>query len=112
MKKFGFLILCLFLNAFNNASHGQSLKRDTLFMPEQFRQYQFQLEEPVELIDDLRYEQSGEKIKGSLSPDGLRVVMENYKKGQRVKLKVEHADGRVEEVSKSPCFIHAVSYEL
>lgn len=112
MKKYGFLIMFLFLNAFNNASHGQSLKRDSIFMPDQFRQYQFQLDEPVESIDDLRYEQSGEKIKGSLSPDGLRVVMENYKKGQRVKLKVAYADGKVEEVSKSPCFIHSVSYEL
>ncbi len=94
------------------SAKGQNLKQDTLFMPEQFRQYQFQLDDPVKSIDELRYEQSGEKIKGTLSPDGLRVVMENYKKGQRVKLKVEHADGRVEEVSKSPCFIHAVSYEL
>lgn len=94
------------------SAQGQNLKQDTLFMPDQFRQYQFQLDEPVKSIDELRYEQSGEKIKGTLSPDGLRVIMENYKKGQRVKLNVEHADGRIEAVSKSPCFIHAVSYEL
>lgn len=100
------------LGVFNFTSHGQSLKRDTLFMPDQFRQYQFQLEEPVESIENLHYEQSGEKIKGTLSPDGMRVVMENYKKGQRVKVKVAYANGKVEEVSKSPCFIHAVSYEL
>jgi hypothetical protein len=112
MKKIGFLIIYVFLGAFNFTSQGQSLKRDTLFMPDQFRQYQFQLEEPVESIEDLRYEQSGEKIKGTLSPDGLRVVMENYKKGQRVKLKVAYADGKTEEISKSPCFIHSVSYEL
>ncbi len=112
MKKSIFIVLLLCLGAFNFTSHGQSLKRDSIFMPDQFRQFQFQLEEPVKSIDDLRYEQSGEKIKGSLSPDGMRVVMENYKKGQRVKLKVEHVDGKVEEVSKSPCFIHAVSYEL
>ncbi|MBK7683589.1 MAG: hypothetical protein IPJ26_14475 [Bacteroidetes bacterium] len=98
--------------AISFSAQGQNLKQDTLFMPDQFRQYQFQLDEPVKSIDELRYEQSGEKIKGTLSPDGLRVVMENYKKGQRVKLKVEHADGKVEEVSKSPCFIHSVSYEL
>lgn len=110
MKKIIFVFL--FLASINDATQAQSLKGDTIFMPEQFRQYQFQLDEPVRSIDELRYEQSGEKIKGSLSPDGLRVVMENYKKGQRVKLKVEHADGKVEEVSKSPCFIHAVSYEL
>lgn len=112
MKKIIFIVSFLFIGALNYTANGQSLKQDTLFMPEQFRQFQFQLDEPVKSIDELRYEQSGEKIKGTLSPDGLRVVMENYKKGQRVKLKVEHADGKVEEVSKSPCFIHAVSYEL
>ncbi|MFN0187771.1 MAG: hypothetical protein ACKVQV_03640 [Bacteroidia bacterium] len=112
MKKLIFIAQFTMVIAMSFSAEAQSLKQDTLFMPEQFRQYQFQLDEPVKSIDELRYEQSGEKIKGSLSPDGLRVVMENYKKGQRVKLKVEHADGKVEEVSKSPCFIHAVSYEL
>jgi hypothetical protein len=112
MKKLVFISHFLVIMVLSFSAKGQSLKQDTLFMPEQFRQYQFQLDEPVKSIDELRYEQSGEKIKGSLSPDGLKVIMENYKKGQRVKLKVVHADGKVEEVSKSPCFIHAVSYEL
>ena len=90
----------------------QSLKTDSIFVPGKLRQYQFQLEHPVESIEELRYEQSGEPINGTLSPDGRRVVMDNYKKGQRVKLTVTYTDGRKEEVSKSSCYIDPVTYEL
>jgi hypothetical protein len=110
MKIAGFLVVFLFL--MSAEINGQSLKQDSIFLPDQLRQYQFQLEEPVEKIENLRYEKSGEPIKGTLSPDGKRVVMDHYKKGQRVKLNVQYPDGRVEEVSKSPCFIDPVSYEL
>ncbi|MBL7924415.1 MAG: hypothetical protein JNL88_09460 [Bacteroidia bacterium] len=91
---------------------GQTLKQDSMFVPDQLRQYQFQLEEPAESIENLRYEKSGEPIKGQLSPDGKKVVMDNYKKGQRVKFGVVYSNGKTEELSKSPCFIDPVSYEL
>lgn len=110
MKIAGFLVV--FLSLITAEINGQSLKQDSIFLPDQLRQYQFQLEEPVEKIENLRYEKSGEPIKGTLSPDGKRVVMDHYKKGQRVKLNVQYPDGRVEEVSKSPCFIDPVTYEL
>lgn len=101
-------ILCLI----TFSGRAQSLRNDTLFMPEQFRQFQFQLAEPVESIDQLRYDQSGEPIKGNLSPDGKRVIMENYKKGQRIRVTLIYGGGRTEELTKSPCFIDPVSYEL
>lgn len=110
MKKAGCFLL--FLSLLAGAVRAQSLKQDSIFLPDQLRQFQFQLEEPVEKIENLRYEKSGEPIKGTLSPDGKRVVMDHYKKGQRVKLNVQYPDGRVEEVSKSPCFIDPVTYEL
>lgn len=104
---------CLIFLVFSyHFAAGQNLNRDTLFVPDQLRQYQFQLEEPVRSIENLRYEKSGEPIKGTLSPDGKKVVMDNYKKGQRVKVGIVFPDGRKEEVSKSPCFIDPVSYEL
>ncbi|MFN8152993.1 MAG: hypothetical protein U0Y08_01735 [Bacteroidia bacterium] len=90
----------------------QSLKQDTLFVPDQLRQYQFQLEQEVDKIDDLRYDKTGEPIKGTLSPDKKRVVMDNYKKGQRVKFTVTYPDGRSEELTKSPCYIDPVTWEL
>lgn len=90
----------------------QSLRQDTLFVPDQLRQYQFQLEQEVDKIDDLRYDKTGEPIKGTLSPDKKRVVMDNYKKGQRVKFTVTYPDGRSEELTKSPCYIDPVTWEL
>ena len=90
----------------------QSLKQDSLFVPDQLRQFQFQLEEEVEKIEDLRYDKTGEPIKGTLSPDKKRVVMDNYKKGQRVKFSVTYPDGRSEELTKSPCYIDPVTWEL
>lgn len=109
MKRLTLLLIFFFAVT---AGFSQTLKQDSLFVPDQFRQYQFQFENPVKSIENLRYEKSGEPIKGKLSPDGKRVVMDNYKKGQRVKLNVTQLDGKVEEVTKSPCFIDPVSYEL
>jgi hypothetical protein len=109
MRKVILMGLLVFLSGYLNA---QSFKKDTLFLPEGMRQFQFQLDDPVKAIDHLRYDQSGESIKGTLSPDGSRVVMENYKKGQRVKLQITHFDGKTEEIMKTPCRIDPVLYEL
>lgn len=105
-----FLIVIFMLMA--GIAKAQSLKNDSIFVPDALRQYQFQLEEPVEKIDNLRYDKTGEPLKGTLSPDGTRVLMDNYKKGQRVKFDVVYPDGRVEELSKSPCYIDPVVFEL
>ena len=93
-------------------SKGQSLKSDSLFIPGSVKQYQFNLEKPAVDVQELRYEQSGDPIKGGLTRDGARVIMDNYKKGQRVKAKVIYADGTSEEISRSPCFIDPVKFEL
>ena len=103
------LLLCI---GTGKVAFAQTLKQDTLFVPDQLRQFQFQLEQEVEKIEDLRYDKSGEPIKGTLSPDRKRVVMDNYKKGQRVKFTVTYPDGRTEELTKSPCYIDPVTWEL
>ena len=92
--------------------NAQSLKSDSMFVPGGVKQYQFNLDKPAESIEELQYEKSGEPIKGNLSPDGSSVVIDNYKKGLRVKLKVLYADGSSEDVTRSPCFIDPVRYEL
>ena len=112
MLKLKIILSLLTIFTGSDSLYSQSLRQDSLFVPDQLRQYQFQLEEPVQSIEKLRYEKSEEPIKGTLSPDGKRVIMENYKKGQRVKLDAIYPDGRRVEVSKSPCFIDPVSYEL
>jgi len=112
MKKIWVLAGLLLVTASIETTQAQSLKQDTMFVPDQLRQYQFQLEQEVDKIEDLRYEKSGEPIKGTLSPDKKRVVMDNYKKGQRIKFSVTYPDGRSEELTKSPCFIDPVTWEL
>ena len=104
-----FFIFFMMASAVANA---QTLRQDTLFVPGAVRQYQFHLEEPLERIENLRYDQSGEPLKGTLSPDGKRVVLDNYKKGQRIRFNAVFPDGRTEEVGKSPCFIDPIQYEL
>ena len=94
-----------FLNA-------QTLKSDSLFVPGGVKQYQLHLDKPVKSIEWLKYENTGEPVRGNLAPDKIRVVMDNYKKGSRVKLKVTYEDGTTEEVVRSPCVIDPVRYEL
>ncbi len=109
MKYFKIIILLFILS---NSLSAQSLKKDTLFIPAGLRQYQFQLEKPVKAIEHLQYEKSGEPIKGYLSPDGSRIIMDNYKKGQRVKVDLIQLDGIVVPLIKSSCFIDPINYTL
>ena len=104
------LILLLIFNC--NFLSAQSLKNDTLFIPGGVRQYQFQLDKPVKSIEHLQYEKSGEPIKGYLSPDGSRIIMDNYKKGQKVKVDLIHLDGKIETFLKSSCFIDPINFTL
>lgn len=90
----------------------QSLKADSLFVPSGVKQYQLHLDKPVKSIENLRYENTGEPVKGNLAPDKIRVILDNYKKGSRVKLNVIYEDGTTEEVTRSSCFIDPVRYEL
>ena len=90
----------------------QTLKSDSLFVPSTVKQYQFQLEKPAMQIENLRYDESGEPIRGRLSTDGTRIIMDNYKKGMRVKYEVIYADGTREELKKSSCYIDPVRFDL
>ena len=105
------LLMLLFFSSINFLN-AQTLKSDSLFVPGGVKQYQLHLDKPVKSIEWLKYENSGEPIKGNLAPDKIRVILDNYKKGSRVKLKVTYEDGTVEEVVRSSCFIDPVKYEL
>lgn len=108
-KQIFFLIISSFFIVKLNA---QSLKADSMFVPGGVKQYQFHLDKPVRSIDDLQYEKTGEPIKGNLSPDKIRVVMDNYHKGSRIKARVTYEDGTTEEITRSPCIIDPLRYEL
>lgn len=90
----------------------QSIKSDSLFLPGQVRQFQFNLDKPAQKVEELKYEISGDPIKGGLSRDGARVIMDNYKKGQRVTVKVTYTDGTTEVVTRSTCYIDPVRFDL
>ena len=109
MKRIAMLIL-FFGNIY--LLNAQSLKSDSLFVPGGVKQYQFHLDKPVKSVDDLQYEKTGEPIKGNLAPDKIRVVMDNYHKGSRIKAKVTYEDGTTEEITRSPCVIDPLRYEL
>ena len=110
--KLKYLLITVFLTFTWNFSNAQSLKSDSLFVPPTVKQYQFNLEKPVLKIENLRYDQTGEPIRGKLSIDGTKVIMDNYKKGLKVKMDVIYADGTKEEIKKSSCYIDPVRYDL
>ena len=105
--------LILFFSFFSYSEiKAQSLRNDSLFVPDAICRYQFNLENQVKSIENLRYDKTNEPIRGELSKDGKKVIMDNYKKGQRIKFDATMPDGKVEHLEKSPCFIDPVVYEI
>jgi hypothetical protein len=109
MKRISIL---LFFILFMGSASAQSPAEGSDFIPSGVRQYQFSLPKQGAEIKNLQYVPSGEPVKGTLSPDGNRVILENYRKGSRVKMDVSYTDGTAEELIKFPCYIDPVSYEL
>lgn len=59
-------------------------------------------------ILEMQYEKECVPVKGTLSDDGKKVLIEDYQEHSRIYFKYQKADGRIEEVSKSPCYIDPV----
>lgn len=74
----------------------------------EINQHQFYLDKPATSIELLEYEKDQQPIKGEISGDGFRVIMDDYVKKGRVKAIVVYTDGTKEEISKSSCFIDPV----
>lgn len=77
-----------------------------------FEEYQFYLTDPAVKILDLRYEQDCQPADGKISDDGKTVFLRNYRKHSRIYFKYLKADGKIEEVFKSSCFIDPVVHLL
>lgn len=67
--------------------------------------FQIHLTQPAKQIKYMMYEKDFTPIQGRISEDKKSVVIKNYLKGSKIRLKVEYEDGTVEEIIKSPCFI-------
>jgi hypothetical protein len=106
------LIFLFGLTIIGTCAMAQDTKQHTNFLPDGMRNFQFNLEKPAKRISDLHYDKLSSPLKGVLSPDGTKVVLEQYQKGNRIKLTVEFEDGTSKEVTQSPCFIDPVVIEL
>ncbi len=73
-----------------------------------FKQHQIYLDKPAMSIEQLEYDKDQTPIKGKLSEDGMRIIMDGYTKKGRVKAVVMYADGERAEFTKSTCFIDPV----
>jgi len=73
-----------------------------------FKQHQIYLDKPAISIEQLQYDKDETPIKGKLSEDGRRIIMDGYTKRGRVKIIVMYGDGERGEFTKSTCFIDPV----
>lgn len=105
------LLLFVFLG-FSSLLYAQDGKGQSGLIPEELRQYQLNLGKEAKEIKEINYSPTGEPVKGKLAPDGQRVIIDQYRKGTKVSLKVVWADGVEEEIVRSPCYIDPVRYEL
>jgi hypothetical protein len=100
MKSIAGVLICLF---FIVAAKAQSYNIDETGEVI-YKQYQIFLTEPANNIQELE-NMEGEKIKGTLSPDGNKIIIDDYNKKEKLRVKVEYESGRIEEFTRSPCFI-------
>lgn len=103
--------LLVFLFLLSAGSAYSQTQRDTLFVPGGVRMYQLSLLKPVKELIDIHYEKSNDAVKGYLL-DGTRIIIENYRKGQPLLIKLKNTDDTEETIRKSPCYIDPYSQEI
>jgi len=72
------------------------------------KDHQIHLSKPAKEIKLMLYDKSFLPVQGILSEDRRSIIIKNYVKGSRVRVKVEYEDGTVDEFVRSPCFIDPV----
>ncbi len=103
----------LFINAQSatEADKKETIKEE-IAEPEEYHAkgllHQIYLENKARSIQELEYEKDGEKLKGKISEDGKRIILENYHKRGRVKVTYTTESGEQKTVSKSSCYIDVV----
>lgn len=95
----------IFLTAFfTYGAFGQTEKK-----PEEKRQdHQIYFKQPVKEINHILYDKNFLPIQGEISKDKRSVVLKDWDRGTKVRVKVTYEDGTVEEIVKSPCYIDPV----
>ena len=108
MKKLMTSLVLLFLAVFALQAQDSTPKKLTDEEIQEFRYYQFYLDQPALSIENIKYAKDEKPLQGELSKDGKRVVIEGYTKRGRVSATVKYKDGTTEEVSRSSCVIDPV----
>lgn len=99
--KFAFLFsFLLFIKICSGQSDSLSTKSKTDF--------QIHLTQPAKSIKFIMYEKDFTPVQGKISEDKKSVIIKDYIKGSKVRVKVEYEDGTTEEIIRSPCFIDPV----
>ena len=72
--------------------------------------HQIHLDKPVKKIEEIFYDKDKQPIDGEISRDRKSVILKNYHKKGRVKVRLifEDSGGVVETIVKSSCFIDPV----
>jgi hypothetical protein len=100
------LVIILFIS-FVGFSAGYAQSKDSDDEPV-FDSYQIYLKKPAEEIKEILNYKDCQPIKGTITEDKKKVIMEDYVPGNKVYLQVRYADGTEEEFVRSPCFIDPV----
>lgn len=102
------LIFLLFFFLYTLPSEAQSDSLSVQPKPEIITDFQIHLPHPAKSIKYIMYEKDFTPIQGKISDDKKSIILKNYQKGTKVRLKVEYEDGTSEEILRSPCFIDPV----
>jgi len=70
--------------------------------------FQIYFKQPIKEIKHIMYDKNFLPIQGEISKDKKSVVLKNWEKGTKVRVKVAYEDGTEDEIVKSPCFIDPV----
>ena len=100
-----FAAFCILGTSVSSLSQTEKFGNEEIKM---FQQHQIYLEKPAISIQDLKYEKDDVKIKGNLSQDRSRIIMDTYDHKGRVSFTVNYADGTFETLSVGSCFIDPV----
>ncbi|MFK7908778.1 MAG: hypothetical protein AB8B69_26855 [Chitinophagales bacterium] len=72
--------------------------------------HQIHFDKPIKKIEEIFYDKEKTPIEGEISRDRKSIILKNYSKRGRVKIRLvyEEAGDVIETISKSPCFIDPV----
>ena len=108
MKTIIFISAVVFFNNAVLSAQNTDLKKEDPKNDPVYEYHQFYLKEPAVKILDLEYDNDCTPAHGRLSEDGKTVLIKSYTEHSRIYLKFLKADGKVEELTKSPCYIDPV----